>query len=449
MKIGLEIHIQLPTYTKLFCPCPTDGGETNSAICPICLGFPGSKPILNRSAFEMGISIAKFLNCDITEKVWFSRKVYFYPDLSKNYQITQYDTPLGRDGYFAVGDRKIGIWELHIEEDPGRIKRVGRPGEEVALIDYNRSGIPLVEIVTAPDLTSPEEARAFLSDLLIELRHLVGLSPQDETTVRADANISVGEERVEIKNINGLRNIERGLKFEARRQSRLIAAGKKVKRETRRFDEELGTTLPSREKELEEEYGYTVEPDLGIFNAGSISRTIKLQETPLARANRLEKEYNLNSTSARQIVLTSWELADVFETLASDFGNEIAITWTLGPISSNWKDLQEHHGDQLEKNIVSIIRKYHEGAITDTECRLRLDALAGKEITPIVASETDSDLENIVTEVIDSHPDVVKDYRSNPRAANFLIGQIMKKTKGQYASKDISELIKRELEKRV
>ena len=449
MKIGLEIHIQLPTRTKLFCSCSTSGDEVNSSVCPICLGFPGSRPMLNRRALEMGVSIAKFLNCEITDKVWFSRKTYFYPDLAKNYQITQYETPLGRNGHFMVGDRRIGIWEAHIEEDPGRIKRAGRAGEEVALVDYNRSGVPLVEIVTAPDLTSPEEARAFLSDLLIELRHLVGLSPQDETTVRADGNISVGEERVEIKNINGLRNIERALKFEAKRQSRLLAAGKKIVRETRRFDEELGTTLPSREKEFEEDYGYIGEPDLGTYVIGPMARAMELPETPLARASRLEREHGVAAASARQMVLTSWELADMFEALASRFGGEAATTWTLGPLASHWKELQERHGDRLESNVVPIIEQVCAGTITDAEARMRLDVLAGREAAPAATPAAEGDLEQLVARLVDSHPEVVKDYRTNPRAANFLIGQVMKETQGRYASKEVSDMIRKELEKRV
>ncbi len=449
MKIGLEIHIQLPTRTKLFCSCSTAGDEVNSSVCPICLGFPGSRPMLNRRALEMGISIAKFLNCTISERVWFSRKTYFYPDLVKNFQITQYETPLGRDGHFTVGGRRIGIWEIHIEEDPGRIKRAGRAGEEIALVDYNRSGVPLVEIVTAPDLTSPEEARAFLSDLLIELRHLIGLSAQDETTVRADANISVGEERVEIKNINGLKNIERGLKFEVKRQSKLLAAGKKITRETRRYDEERGTTLPSREKEFEEDYGYIGEPDLGTFNIGQMARALEVPETPLARASRLEREHGLASSSARQIVLTSWELADLFETLAARFGAETATTWTLGPLSSHWKELQERHGDGAGEKVVPIIEEVHTGAITDAEARMRLDVLAGREAVIATAPTAHGDLEQLVVRLVDEHPEVVKDYRNNPRAANFLIGQVMKETQGRYASKEVSDMIRKELEKRV
>ncbi len=449
MKIGLEIHIQLPTRSKLFCSCSTTGEEVNSSICPICLGFPGTRPSLNRRALEMGISIAKFLQCDINEKVWFSRKTYFYPDLAKNFQITQYETPLGTSGHFMVENRKIGIWRVHLEEDPGRIKRAGRAGGEVALVDYNRSGIPLVEIVTAPDLTSPEEARAFLSDLLIELRHLIGVSPEDEQTVRADANISVGEERVEIKNITGLRNVERGLRFEANRQTKLLAAGRSIVRETRHFDEERGTTLPAREKEFEEDYGYIGEPDLGTYVISSMAQEMAIPETPLVRSARLEREYGLAAATARQMVLTSWELADMFELLCPRVGNEAATTWTLGALSSHWKELQERLDDAIEEDIIKLIEGVCAGKITDTEARMRIGILAGREVEAVApTSSSGGDLEVLITRLVDDHPEVVRDYRTNPRAANFLVGQAMKETKGQYSSRDIAEGIKKELEKR-
>jgi len=447
MKIGLEIHVQLPTRSKLFCACSTAGEEPNSAVCPVCLGFPGSRPSLNRRALEMGVSIAKFLGCSINEEVWFSRKTYFYPDLPKNFQITQYETPLGTNGRFEVGGRSIGIWRVHLEEDPGRIRRVGRAGEEVALVDYNRSGIPLVEIVTAPDLTSPEEARAFLVDLLIELRHLVGVSPQDEQTVRADANISVGEERVEIKNITGLRNVERGLRFEATRQSRLLAAGKRIVRETRRFDEERGTTLPAREKEFEEDYGYIGEPDLGTFTIGPMARAMVLPETPLARAARLERE-GLPAATARQMVLTSMELADMFEMLCPRVGREAATTWTLGALTANWKELQGRLDDRTKEEIATLVEGVRSGTVTDSEAKLRIAALAGKEVTPEAPAEG-GDLEALVARLVDEHPEVVKDYATNPKAANFLIGQVMKEGKGRYSSKDVAEKMRKELEKRV
>jgi aspartyl-tRNA(Asn)/glutamyl-tRNA(Gln) amidotransferase subunit B len=446
MKIGLEIHVQLPTKSKLFCGCSTSGEEPNSSVCPVCLGFPGSRPFLNRQALEMGVLIAKFLNCRVSERVWFARKTYFYPDLPKNFQITQYDSPLGVDGHFMVGEKRVGIWRVHIEEDPGRIRRVGRSGEEVAMVDYNRSGIPLVEIVTAPDLSSPSEARDFLTDLIIELRHLIGVTGEEQT-MRVDANISVGEERVEIKNITGLKNVERGLKSEVTRQTKMLAANKRIVRETRHFDEARGVTMPGREKEFEEDYGYIGEPDLGTYLIGPLAASMAVPETPLVRAARLSKEWGIGASAARQIVLTDWALADMFETLAAKVGGEAAMSWTMGPLNSSWKDLREKVSG-LRENIIGIVAAVTSGKMTDSEGRMRISALSsGQEA--VAAGEEAGDLDALIVKLVDEHPEVVSDYRSNERAANFLIGQVMKAMKGKYSSKVVAERMKMELEKRL
>lgn len=450
MKIGLEIHVQLPTRSKLFCSCSTSSDSPNSSICPVCLGFPGSRPRLNRRALEMGVLIAKYLQCKVADTVWFSRKTYFYPDLPKNFQITQYDSPLGTDGKFMIGQKPIGIWRAHLEEDPGRIKRVGRSGEELALIDYDRSGIPLVEIVTAPDMSSPAEARDFLTDLLIEMRSLIGVSGED-TSIRADANISVGEERVEVKNITGIRNVEKALKFEATRQSKLIAAGKKIVRETRHYDEERGVTMPGREKEFEEDYGYIGEPDLGVFHIGEIAARMAVPETPLARAARLEGQYAVPAAAARQMVLTSMELTDMFERLAYTAGVEAATSWTLGPLSANWKGLSPRMSPELRSSVEEIVVSVSKGPMTDSEGKLRIAALAeGRELEAGAAPEAGgSDLDQLIAALVDAHPEVVRDFKTNEKAANFLIGQAMKGTRGRYSSKEIAEKMRKELGKRV
>ncbi len=448
MKIGLEIHVQLPTRSKLFCGCSTGGDEPNSKVCPVCLGFPGSRPYLNQRALEMGILITKFLNCRITDRVWFSRKTYFYPDLPKNFQITQYESALGFDGHFMVGEKRVGIWRVHVEEDPGRIRRVGRAGEEVSLIDYNRSGVPLVEIVTAPDMSSPAEARDFLTDLIIELRRLIGVSGEEQT-MRVDANISVGEERVEIKNITGIKNVEKGLKFEVTRQSKMLAAGKRIVRETRHYDESRGVTLPGREKEHEEDYGYIGEPDLGTYRIGAMAESMVVPETPLVRAERMHREHGISAAAARQIVLTDWELADMFESLSQRVGGETAMSWTMGPISSSWKDLRDTGSDAHGK-VVDIVSAVSSGEISDGEGRLRIAALSGGR-EPVESIDVGStDLDDLIVHLVDEHPEVVRDVKKgNEKAANFLIGQAMKGTKGQYASKVIAEKIKKELGKRV
>jgi aspartyl-tRNA(Asn)/glutamyl-tRNA(Gln) amidotransferase subunit B len=449
MKIGLEIHVQLPTRSKLFCSCPTTAEEPNSSVCPTCLGFPGSRPVLNRRALEMAVQIARFLQCRMASEIWFSRKTYFYPDLPKHFQITQYDSPIGVDGNFVVGGRSIGIWRVHVEEDPGRIKRVGRSGEEVSLIDYNRSGIPLVEIVTAPDLTSPDEARNFLNELLVELRHIIGTSASDEQSVRADANISMGEERVEVKNVQGLRNLERALKFEANRQQKLLEAGMKVIRETRRFDEERKVTLSAREKEFDEDYGFIGEPDLGVYDLVKISTALPEVETPLRRAQRMSAHYVVDYEKARQVVLTSMAMADLFEALANAIEPEVAMNWTLGSISSNWTQLLPRMSELVIEEIVEVVRSVVDRQITDSEGRRRIGAIAAGECpTDISCAVQDEALGSLISEYLDGHPQVVKDYVSNPKAANAVIGHVMKVAKGKYNSQEVVEATKKEIERR-
>lgn len=446
LKIGLEVHLQLPTRSKMFCACPTFARGVNTSICPTCLGFPGSRPRVNRRAIELGLSIASFLGCEIPEVTWFSRKTYFYPDLPKNFQITQYDSPIGERGLFHLDGRDIRITRVHLEEDPGRIKRVGKAGEEVSLIDYNRSGVPLVEIVTEPDLRTPAEARRFLSSLITELRGLVGLIDGDEQTIRVDANISVGRERVEIKNILGLRNLERALKSEAIRQSKLLKAGKRVVRETRRFDEERKVTLSARKKEFEEDYGYIGEPDLGILHPRKILEGLEIRETPLARAERISKTWGIPPETSKQIVLTSERLADLAEILFERVDPGTSLPWIMGPISSRL-DVLEEEFDSLSSKIVAIVSDFASGEITDLEAKRRVDSLLREE-TPMTG-EIDIELSQLINEIIDENPLIVDDFRQNEKAANFVIGKVMRRIQGKHSSSDVVEAVKHELRERV
>jgi aspartyl-tRNA(Asn)/glutamyl-tRNA(Gln) amidotransferase subunit B len=446
VKIGLEMHFQLPTRSKLFCSCPTTSAEPNTSVCEICLGFPGSRPYLNRQAMEMGLIIAKYFHCKVPERTWFSRKTYFYPDLPKNFQITQYEAPIGSDGEYFIDGRRISIWRVHIEEDPGRIKRVGRSGEEISLIDYDRSGVPLVEIVTGPELTSPEEARKMVDELLLELRHLVGVEASDEQVVRCDCNISIGEERVEVKNVQGLRNMERALKAEAQRQEKMLAAGKIIVRETRRYDEERKITMPAREKEAEDDYGYIGEPDLGEFHAAAMAAKLSVKETPLSRAQRISAHTGLDIGKSKQIVVTSWTLSDLFERLYAEIGLEKASQWTLGVLSSQWNALEEK---KAHEEVVKILKLDAEGRITDAEARRRISTLAGQEVEHVAEGEAQHDLDVLVKKYLDEHPEVIRDYRTNPRSANAAIGFIMKEGKGRFHSKEVAETVKREIEGRL
>ena len=442
MKIGLEIHVQLPTRSKMFCSCPTEGDDTpNSRVCPTCLGMPGSKPVLNRKALELGLTLAKMLGCTIPERTWFSRKTYFYPDLCKHFQITQYDTPIGEKGSFKVGDKTIRITRVHLEEDPGKTKRVG---DGTALVDYNRSGIPLVEIVTEPDLSSPAEARQFLSELLAAIRNTIDLPEDGDRIVRCDCNISVGKERCEVKNVTGLKNVENCLKYEAVRQLKVLKAGGKVERETRRYDEERKVTLSARKKEFEADYGYIGEPDLGTYRIAEIAASIKVRETPTAMASRIASQYGIGEKAAKQLVSTSVGLAELFEEMAGATDPHTALTWCTGAVSACWKQ----YDPSMRDGVVGIVREFASGDLTDTECGIRIRALiTGQD--PGEAAQAAGDLDALVAEAADANPSVLEDYRTNEKAANRIIGAVMKKAGGKYSSAEVVAAVKRCLDSRL
>ena len=442
MKIGLEIHVQLPTRSKMFCSCPASGSDgANRHICPGCMGMPGTRPSLNRAAVETGIKIAKLLNCTVPDIAWFSRKVYFYPDICRHFQITQYETPIGRGGVYLLGNKRIGITRAHLEEDPGSIKRSG----DSALIDYDRSGMPLVEIVTEPDLTSPSEAREFLTALLRDIRHVVDIPDDGERSIRVDCNISMaGSERCEVKNVTGLKNVERALTFEAVRQTKVIKSGGKIVRETRHYDEERKVTTGARKKEFESDYAYIGEPDLGIINVKSIADKIATKESPLDLTKRLQAEYGLDARIAKQIVNTSMKMAELFEHIAKRVGPQSALTWVTGPISSGWKTL-EKDADAKRDGIIETIVLQKNGEINDVECSMRLKALitgGGADVT----SKKNDDLETLIRNAISENPSVADDYRKSEKAANRIIGAVMKASGGTYPSSDIVEATKRILD---
>lgn len=277
LKVGLEIHLTLPTKTKLFCSCSTEEGIENTNICPICLGYPGTRPKLNKKALEYGIKICKMLNCNLNKRILFSRKSYFYPDLPKNYQITQYELPLGIDGYidifFKDKHKRIRIKEVHLEEDAAKIKR-GR--NNVSIIDYNRAGIPLIEIVTYPDLSSLKQIEIFLQALIGMIKY----SGINKINIKADVNVSMFGDRVEIKNVTGISNIKKAIIAELIREAKMYKEGKSIEKVTVKYDEEKDVTYIIRKKEEEEEYGYIFEPDLGEFDLSALIENIKIEENP-------------------------------------------------------------------------------------------------------------------------------------------------------------------------
>ncbi|MDY5678848.1 MAG: Asp-tRNA(Asn)/Glu-tRNA(Gln) amidotransferase subunit GatB [Candidatus Methanomethylophilaceae archaeon] len=444
MKIGLEIHVQLPTKSKMFCSCPTtDAPAPNTHVCPTCLGMPGSRPVLNRKVLEYGIMLAKMLGCKVADTTWFSRKTYFYPDMSKSVQITQYDNPIGEGGvYYLNGKKPIRITRIHVEEDPGKTKRVG---DLSSLVDYNRSGIPLAEIVTEPDIATPAEAREFLGQLIADIRHVIDLPGDGERSIRCDCNISVGKERCEVKNVTGLKNVERALTFEMVRQTKILKAGGKIDRETRRFDEERGVTISVRKKEFEADYGYIDEPDLGIYHIKEMADAIKIKESPQKMVLRLADQYKIEQKMAKQLVTTSVGLAETFETVARDVDVQNAIKWVAGPVSANWKAMEERGGDVSE--VIPVIKRFAAGEITDTECGIEIKCIM-TGVDAEAAKGASEGLEVLINKYLDENPAIIADYQKNDKAANKVIGFVMKQSGGQYSSAEVVETTKRLIESR-
>jgi aspartyl-tRNA(Asn)/glutamyl-tRNA(Gln) amidotransferase subunit B len=404
------------------------------------MGMPGTRPALNRAAVEIGVKIAKLLNCTIPDVAWFSRKVYFYPDICRHYQITQYETPIGSKGAYLFGDKRIRITRAHLEEDPGSIKISGNN----ALIDYNRSGMPLVEIVTEPDISSPAEAREFLKALLRDIRHVVDIPDDGERSVRVDCNISVGSERCEVKNVTGLKNVERALMFEAVRQTKVLRAGGKIVRETRHYDEERKVTTGARKKEFEGDYAYIGEPDLGIINVKEIAERTVTKESPLDMIARLRKEFGIEEKMAKQIVNTSVKLAELFEHIAKRTNSEASLKWVTGLISSSWKIL-EKDADKKMDGIADIVLRHEKGEINDVECSIALTAfITGEDAVPV--KKNTADLDVLVRKAIADNPSVVADHRKNEKAMNRIIGIVLKGTGGAYSSDDIVRVTKRILD---
>src|SRR3989338_5408268 len=379
--IGLEIHVQLNTQSKLFCSCPTQASEPNTAICPTCLGHPGSKPVLNALALEWATKLALALGCTIASRVVFSRKTYFYPDLVKNFQITQYEEPLGSNGQIILDSKQlVRIKRLHVEEDPGALVHEGSG----TLIDYNRSGIPLCEIVTEPDMHSPAEAREFMKKLLSVVSYL-GIFDQDKCVIKADANVSIKErnfQRVELKNITGFKEIERALQYEIQRQKQ-----QEVRRETRGWNAEKGISYSLRDKESEEDYGYIVEPDLPVFEIShdwvkQVQKTIP--ELSEQRAARWVSMWKIDETDAR-IIAADLDVAVLFEAIAKTADPVLSSRWVrrevLRLLNDQRKELKE---TSFEANSLSeLFNLLSEEKITDRIGQRLIEQLAERKFSPV------------------------------------------------------------------
>ena len=474
IKIGLEVHVQLNTESKLFCSCPTKQAMPNTNVCDVCLGFPGTKPVLNEKAVELAIKIAYALEAKINKKFLFSRKTYFYPDLAKNFQITQHEAPIARGGKLNLGDRVVRIRSIHLEEDPAKIIRK----DGYTLLDYNRCGIPLVEIVTEPDLRSPREARIFLQKLQQLLEFIYVCDFSKEGAMRVDANISVTRfkekyeygkglirekiegARVEIKNISGAREVEKALNYEILRQKNL----EKVERETRLWDEKKKITIAARTKEKEEDYGYIFEPDIPRIELSDeflnkiFSRVPELPETKRRRFSK----YNLPKEII-DTLLSEPELSNYFDYLCETHNPKASAII----LAKYLKKTLNYHNLKLRdvnlslnylRRILDLLQEY---LITDDIAEIIIreminDFVEGRrirepeQILKDLKYEKPLEEEKIrrfVRDVIRENQKAVRDYlRGEKKALDYLVGQVMKKTGRRGDAKRIKELLQKELE---
>ena len=458
-KIGLEVHVQLNTVSKLFCSDSTDtrDREPNENTCPICLGFPGSKPKVNKKAIDHAIMTALALNCEIPDETFFSRKAYFYPDMSKNFQITQYEAPLAKGGHVSLNGFRIGITRLHVEEDPARLVHVGGDitNAEYVLIDYNRSGIPLMEIVTEPDFTNPRQARQFLEKLSSMLEHLNVYDSTREASMRIDANVSVdGGERIEVKNITGFENVEKALNFEIIRQSGMSRMELKVERETRHFDAETGSTKGLRKKEYEEDYGYIFDPDLPLIRISKewlYRSRASMPELPDHRIQRFVSQYKLSDYTAGVIVYTDKHLADFFEECCKLYKNPGTVAnWTINYLlkSLNWRSERISASKVKPKTFVELLELIDSKEITERYAKELVKEYVDTGVSPrelLSKSKvklSKGDLEAAAKQVLEKEKKAADEFRAGKKdSLQFLIGKVLALTKKQGDPKTIKNML--------
>jgi len=474
--LGLEVHVELNTISKMFCGCSTAfGAEPNTQVCPVCLGLPGSLPVVNAKAVESAIRIGLALNCKIAEWCRFSRKNYFYPDMPKNYQISQYDEPIAYDGWTEVvldGESfRIGIERAHMEEDTGKSWHVGGAtgrihGAEYSLLDYNRSGVPLIEIVTKPiegtGAKAPEVARAYVT-MLRDLLRALGVSDvrMEQGSLRCDANVSlraVGTSafgtRTETKNVNSLRSVERAVRYEITRQAAVLASGGTVIQETRHWHEDSGVTTPGRNKETSEDYRYFPEPDL-VPVAPSREWVEQLRTTlpepPAAKLRRVSAEWEFSELEMRDVV-SAGAVNAVEATVAAGASPQSARKWWLTEVARRANEA----GVDLEEvkispqQVAEIQALVENGTINDKLARQVFEGVIAGEGSPseVVAARQlaivsdEGALAAAVDEAINANPDIVDKIKSGKvQAAGALIGSVMKQMRGQADATRVREMI--------
>ena len=466
--IGIEIHVQLRTRTKMFCGCALSfGEEPNTRTCPVCLGHPGTLPVTNAEAVHFGLMIGLALGCEVAPRSIFHRKNYFYPDLPKGYQISQYDIPLGSDG--RLGD--VRIHRVHLEEDAAKLVHAGASGRihgaEASVVDFNRGGTPLVEVVTEPDLRSPARAREWLELLAVTLRRLaVSDVRMEEGSLRCDANVSIrpaGEStlgtKTELKNMNSFHFIARGIEAEIERQSAILEAGGEVEQETLHFDPRTGELTPLRSKEEAHDYRYFPEPDLipvDVTEEMIAAARAELPELPAARAERFQDELGLHPDTAR-VLAFRLELGDYFEAALAADGAEAQplANWVVNDLVGQLDDAdpaQSNVAPEALARLVAMVEGKEVTARAAKQVLARLVAEGGDPAAIIEAEDLaaiggdDGELAEMVARAIEADPDAADKVRGgNAKAIGALVGAVMRETKGRADGGEVTRLIREQL----
>ncbi|HIN88506.1 MAG TPA: Asp-tRNA(Asn)/Glu-tRNA(Gln) amidotransferase subunit GatB [Nitrospinaceae bacterium] len=470
MVIGLEVHAQLKTQSKIFCSCSTEFGKpANENTCPVCLGMPGVLPVFNKKALQLAIRACLSTNCRIAPMNRFARKNYFYPDLPKGYQISQFELPLGIDGYVNIqingAKKKIGLTRIHMEEDAGKLihgENLGSPGK--SYVDFNRTGVPLVEIVSEPELRSGEEAREYLTQLKSILDYAgVSNCNMEEGSLRCDANVSVRSEgqkelgiRTETKNLNSFRFVQRAIEYEFDRQIKILEQGDSVVQETRLYDSNKGVTFAMRSKEEAHDYRYFPEPDLVPVEISDewIKETMdELPELPEQKRERFVQHYKIPEYDAN-VLTTSREIADYYEKSVSLYPEPKMISnWIMGELLRELKnDGQKISASPIKpEDLIDLLKLIEKGTLSAKMAKTVFGEMyqSTKPAIEIVnqkrlAQITDSSaIENLVDEILKLNTDQVEQYKNGKeKVFGFLVGQIMRKSKGQADPSLVNKLLK-------
>lgn len=465
--IGLEVHVELATKTKIFCGCTTQfGGDPNTHCCPVCTGMPGTLPALNKKVVEYAIAAGLATNCKITQKCKFDRKNYFYPDLPKAYQVSQLYLPICKDGHIEIEvdgvKKKIGIHEIHMEEDAGKL--IHDPWEDATLIDYNRCGVPLIEIVSEPDMRSADEVIAYLEKLKLILQYLgVSDCKMQEGSLRADINLSVREvgakefgTRTEMKNMNSFKAIARAIEGERKRQIEVLEYGKKVIQETRRWDDNKDTSFAMRSKEDAQDYRYFPEPDLvPIEISDEWLKEIKDKEPELrdAKMLRYEREYDIPEYDA-SIITGSKRLADIFEATVAICNKPKEVSnWLMVETMRLLKEVEIDAEDLSlsPEKLAELIQLIDEGKINRTVAKEVFEQIFKNDVNPkqyviehgLVMVNDDGVLRETILKVMEANPQSIADFKAGKeKALGFIVGQTMKEMKGKANPGKINEIIK-------